>query len=196
MVQFSWPSEKAPAEIRCTTDCLTSYRHANLSASQFDHHSLLHAYAILGYNMRICGGHSQLRGFPQLWRTEHLQDEVLLVLLTLWDNIIASPCLYEHWRTCFQWWISCTFAAAEVMEWRAKGWGLWGNWCELWGNEVWHFRFTAHSRNAKKSYFWRYFATEMYHTLSGVQRGKKKREWSNRWGCIKLYVKAVILSLN
>lgn len=106
MVQFSWPSEKAPAEIQCATDRLTPYRHAKLRVSQFDHHGLLHACAGLGYKIRVVGDKLEARGSPQIPRSKDLQDGLLLVQLTLWENRIASPCLYDGWRTCFQWWIS------------------------------------------------------------------------------------------
>lgn len=50
-----------------------------------------------------------------------------------------------------------------------------GNWWELQGNEIWHCTLATHSRNAKKHWFWRRFATEMHHTPSGVQKGENRR---------------------
>lgn len=185
MVQFSWPSEKAPAEIWCTTDCLTPYRHAKLWVPQFDHSGLLHACAVLVYNTCTCGGRTerQWRGSLRIQSTEHLQDELLLVPLSLWENIIATPCLHDCWRTAFQWWIGCTLVAAEVMGWRAKGWGVVGQ--LAWVNRG------MKSGTAGLQPILGMLRSATFEGISlqkcttprlGCKGGKEKREWSNRWG--------------
>lgn len=186
MVQFSWPSEKAPAEIWCTTDCLTPYRHAKLWVSQFDGRSLLHASAVcfglqhMYLRGTYCKPAEQLSTYTKHWSpagwapsgTSRILGEPNCLPLPLW--LLEDTCsVMDKLRVCGHWGdgvesqrLGCCGTLGVSYR------GMKSGTADL--QPILGMLRSAISEDV--------LLQKCTTPRLGCKEGKEKREWSNRWG--------------